>query len=94
MACVGLLYLFFEKSILSSSTSGGLASPSIDGLSRSILGVQVGLIVLAMIVTSSSIASLQGKRGLSLGNQVLGWIVLSKSRSSPRAGNKLLSDVQ
>ena len=80
MLSVGVLYLLFEKSIISSSpsSSGALASPTADSLSRSILGVQIGLIVLAMVVTRSSISSLQAKRGLPLGNQVIGWIVLSK----------------
>lgn len=76
MCLVGLLYLLFERSILSPANAREQAS--LDGLSRIILGIQVGLIVLAMIVTRSSVASLQAKRGLPLGNQVVGWIVLSK----------------
>lgn len=39
---------------------------------------QVGLIALAIVVTRSSVASLQAKQGLPLGTQVLGWITLSK----------------
>lgn len=74
MLSVGILYLLFEKSILSSI---GSPCAAIDSLSKSILGVQIGLILLAMIVTRSSIASLQAKRGLPLGNQVVGWLVLS-----------------
>lgn len=79
MALVGVLYLLFENSVISSSTTSDLASPTGDGISRSILGVQTGLIVLAMVVTRSSSISLQAKRGLPLGNQVVGWLVLSKS---------------
>ena len=81
MASVGLLYLLFEKSILStaSPTRGQLSSPLADGLSRNILGAQIGLIMLAMVITKSSVASLQAKRGLPLGNQIIGWLVLSKS---------------
>lgn len=81
MLMVGVLYLLFEKSIISSSPSGseGLASSTADGLSRTILGVQVGLILLAMVVTRSSVSSLQAKLGLPLGNQVMGWIVLCRS---------------
>ncbi len=82
MAFVGLLYLLFEKSIISSSTNSDLASPAVDGISRSILGVQTGLIVLAMFITRSSSISLQAKRGLPLGNQLVGWLVLSKSPSA------------
>ncbi|KAL8693040.1 MAG: hypothetical protein Q9218_002056 [Villophora microphyllina] len=85
MAAVGLLYLLFEKSILSasSSASSGLSSPRADGLSRNILGAQIGLIMLAMIVTRSSAASLQAKRGLPLGNQIMGWLVLVTSLTLP-----------
>lgn len=75
MVLIGVLYILFEKSILSSSTDGQQAS--LDGLSGTLLGVQVGLIMLAMIVTRSSVASLQAKKGLPLGNQVVGWTILS-----------------
>lgn len=79
MLLVGVLYLLFEKSIMSSSPSGSEGLSSItDGLSRIILGVQIGLILLAMVITRSSVSSLQAKRGLPLGNQVTGWIVLSR----------------
>ena len=80
MASVGLLYLLSEKSILSASSSaqGQLSPPIADGLSRNILGAQIGLVVLAMVITRSSVASLQAKRGLPRGNQVIGWLVLSK----------------
>ena len=74
MFSVGVLYLLFEKSILSSTTSA--PSTGVNSLSKSILGVQMGLIVLAMLVTRSSVASLQARRGLPLGNQVVGWLVL------------------
>lgn len=79
MASVGLLYLLFDKSILSKSPSaeGELSSMQADGFSRNVVGAQIGLIVLAMIVTRSSVASLQAKRGLPLGNQIIGWLVLS-----------------
>ncbi|KAL8682265.1 MAG: hypothetical protein Q9186_001634 [Xanthomendoza sp. 1 TL-2023] len=85
MASVGLLYLLFEKSVLaaSSSAEGHLASPRADRLSRAILGTQIGLIMLAMVVTRSSVASLQAKRGLPLGNQVIGWLVLIASLTLP-----------
>ena len=75
MVLIGVLYILFEKSILSSPIHGKQAS--LDGLSGTLLGVQVGLIMLAMIVTRSSAASLQAKRGLPLGNQVVGWTILS-----------------
>lgn len=74
MVSVGVLYLVFEKSILASSK----ASNSRDSLSQGILGAQIGLIILAMFVTRSSIASLQAKQGLPLGNQVMGWLIIGK----------------
>jgi hypothetical protein len=40
---------------------------------------QIGLIVLAMLVTHSSATSLQAKLGLPRGNQVVGWVVLGES---------------
>lgn len=43
-----------------------------------ILGLQIGLIVLATVVTHSSVASLQAKRGLPKGNQVMGWTILGR----------------
>lgn len=63
---IGLLYMVFGNAI------GGHQ----DWLSKSFLGFQVGLIGLAMIVTQSSVQSLQSKQGLPLGNQVVGWVVL------------------
>lgn len=85
MASVGLLYLLFEKTILSASSkaTSQLSSPQADGLSRNILGAQIGLIMLAMIVTRSSVASLQAKHGLPVGNQVAGWLVLIASLTLP-----------
>lgn len=81
MVLVGVLYILFEKTILSSTTGGKQAS--LDGLSGTLLGVQIGLIMLAMIVTRSSVASLQAKMGLPLGNQVVGWTILIASLSIP-----------
>lgn len=77
MVSVGVLYIAFEKSIFASSR----VSYTMDILSKTILGAQIGLIVLAMVVTRSSIASLQAKRGLPLGNQVTGWLILGMSEA-------------
>ena len=76
MVCVGMLYLVFEDTILSTTASQGSPAPRRNSMSRLILGLQTGLIVLATVVTSSSVASLQAKRGLPKGNQVLGWTIL------------------
>ena len=76
MVAVGLLYLFFENSLLSSKT--GQVPMVKHGISRTILGFQIGLIVLATVVTRSTVISLQAKRGLPKGNQVMGWAILGQ----------------
>ena len=38
---------------------------------------QVGLVALAMLVTKSSVTSLQARQGLPLGAQIVGWAVMS-----------------
>jgi GPI ethanolamine phosphate transferase 1 len=77
MLCVGVLYLLFEEE-LTSTGKDKTSRSNASHLSRIILGVQTGLVLLAMIVTRSSIASLQAKKGLPPGNQFVGWLVLSK----------------
>lgn len=76
MGLVGVLYLVFERSILSSATSSRQSPRVFDDLSRTILGIQIGLIGLAIVVTRSSVTSIQSKRGLPFGNQIVGWTVL------------------
>lgn len=70
----GLLYLVFEETF----ARGSGHAISVSG-ARTIMGAQVGMILLAVIVTRSSIMSLQAKEGLPLGNQVTGWAVLGKT---------------
>ncbi|KAK5760840.1 Glycosyl phosphatidyl inositol anchor synthesis [Elasticomyces elasticus] len=79
---VGVIYI--EKSLLSSTSrsKSGLGAPKADGTSRMILGIQVGLVALAMLVTRSSVASLQAKQGLPLGTQLVGWFTLASHRQS------------
>ncbi|KAF2113483.1 Phosphatidylinositolglycan class N-domain-containing protein [Lophiotrema nucula] len=82
---VGSLYLFFEKSILAESgvSKDKLAKQEVDGLSRIILGAQLGLIALAMVVTRSSIWYIQARTGLPLGTQLVGWFTLIASLTVP-----------
>lgn len=78
MVTAGVLYLIFENSITSQSRSGRPSTHN-QSLSRAIMGVQIGVIALTILVTRSSIASIQTKQGLPLGNQVVGWLCLIAS---------------
>jgi hypothetical protein len=69
------LYIAFEKRLLVQTE---LSAADADGVSRAILGLQVGLVALAMLVTRSSMVSLQRKQGLPLGTQIAGWATLGK----------------
>lgn len=78
MVTIGVLYLIFEKKLLKKSRlPSDSATPADNTLSRSLIGVQIGFVVLAMVVTRSSVLSLSAKAGLPRGNQIVGWIVLS-----------------
>ncbi|KAK7752069.1 Glycosyl phosphatidyl inositol anchor synthesis [Diatrype stigma] len=87
MVIAGILYLIFEDEILADRSSSVRASfpRKTRRLSRTILGVQIGLILLAMLVTRSSALSLQAKQGLPRGNQAVGWLVLIVSFLMPIA---------
>ena len=84
MAGTGVLYMACEKSLLPRSKrrmkSG--EKTSLDG-SRLVMGAQLGLILLAVIITRSSISSIQAKQGLPLGNQIVGWLTLVVSLTLP-----------
>lgn len=78
MVAIGVVYLVFENSIIrDSSPSTKLYSPR-NHITRGLIGAQIGLTLLAMIITRSSALSLQAKTGLPRGNQILGWVVLGK----------------
>ena len=79
---LGVLYIAKEKSLHVALAPADENPPKEYGLSRAIMGVQVGLVALAILVTRSSVASLQAKQGLPLGTQVVGWFTLGQSRSS------------
>ncbi|PHH68108.1 hypothetical protein CDD82_834 [Ophiocordyceps australis] len=92
MAAVGLAYLLIDQfassdsSPPSSRSSGsGPVSTMDHGIRRTLVGAQIGLILLAMAVTRSSALSLQKKQGLPHGNQIVGWIVLVVSLLLPLA---------
>jgi GPI ethanolamine phosphate transferase 1 len=85
MLATGVGYLIFEQQITSQSRSARTVSGKTNSLSRLIMGLQLGVISLTIIVTRSSIASLQAKKGLPLGNQVIGWFCLISSVTLPFA---------
>ncbi|KAI1268746.1 GPI ethanolamine phosphate transferase 1 [Xylariaceae sp. FL1019] len=87
MVIVGILYLMFEDKLLSdfSGTANPQPPKQEKTVSRALIGVQIGLIILAMIVTRSSALSLQARLGLPRGNQVVGILVLVLSLSMPLA---------
>jgi GPI ethanolamine phosphate transferase 1 len=74
MVIIGVLYLLFEDFILMDAVTGQETSKNY--ISRALVGVQVGLTLLAMIITRSTVLSLQAKQGLPRGNQIMGWVVL------------------
>ena len=76
MVVVGILYLILEDFVLADFTWPTTPSSTKNNISRILVGVQIGLTLLAIVVTRSSALSLQAKTGLPLGNQILGWIVL------------------
>ena len=94
MFTIGFFYLIFQDRLVVDPASshnvptGDIScNPAIAAdprfSSRLILGIQTGLILLAMLVTRSSIISLSSKRGLPLGNQVVGWLTLILSVTVP-----------
>ncbi|KAJ5128629.1 hypothetical protein N7476_007249 [Penicillium atrosanguineum] len=82
MFLTGILYLLFEDAIIGHSSTKSAGTFNSFG-SRVIMGMQVGMVLLALVVTRSSVASLQAREGLPFGNQVVGWFVLTASLSLP-----------
>lgn len=70
---LGVLYIFYAETL--SAQAKASRKPAAPELSKALLGVQLGLVALAMVVTRSSVASLQAKKGLPLGTQIVGWAV-------------------
>ncbi|CAG9938505.1 unnamed protein product [Clonostachys rosea f. rosea IK726] len=87
MVLIGLFYLSMEEYVLAdfSWTRQAAQAKQSSLIGRTLAGVQIGLIVLSMLVTRSSVLSLQAKNGLPLGNQITGWIVLITSFLIPLA---------
>ncbi|KAK3944805.1 Phosphatidylinositolglycan class N-domain-containing protein [Diplogelasinospora grovesii] len=85
MVVIGIMYLIFEDFVLADFSPPLKSSSPRNHTSRTLVGIQTGLTILSMIITRSSALSLQAKKGLPPGNQVLGWIVLVASLLMPVA---------
>ncbi|KAI1099893.1 GPI ethanolamine phosphate transferase 1 [Jackrogersella minutella] len=84
MAAAGVFYLVFEEKLLAfSSSKRSKTAKTGNELSRMLIGIQIGLVLLAMLVTRDSALSLQAKEGLPRGNQIVGWLVLVVSFLMP-----------
>ncbi|CAE7174104.1 hypothetical protein PTNB85_03612 [Pyrenophora teres f. teres] len=82
---VGVIYLLFEKSILGDSKSEAeLAEHELNDKSRIILSIQLGLVLLSMIVTRSSIGYIQAREGIPLGVLTVGRATLLTSLFVPQ----------
>jgi GPI ethanolamine phosphate transferase 1 len=85
MVIVGLAYLALADRLRAGSPSQRTKQSGLGLVTRTIVGFQVGLIMLAMFVTRSSAMSLQAKQGLPKGNQAVGWLVFVISFLTPLA---------
>ncbi|KAK6517209.1 Glycosyl phosphatidyl inositol anchor synthesis, variant 3 [Arthrobotrys conoides] len=75
MLAVGMGYMAYGHRLFDASVK-----PIFNGkYLQFLLGLQCGLISLSMIVTHSSVKSIQAKQGLPFGNQVVGWCILGLS---------------
>lgn len=74
MFFTGLLYLLFEDAIIGPKQTNTIGRVG----SRILMGIQLGMVLLAVIVTRSSVFSLQARQGLPFGNLVVGWVVFGK----------------
>ncbi|KAK8011339.1 GPI ethanolamine phosphate transferase 1 [Apiospora arundinis] len=82
MVAAGIGYLLFEDKLIADLSRSKGPSKS-NYISRTLIGVQIGLVLLAMFVTRSSALSLQARTGLPRGNQVVGWLVMIISLLMP-----------
>jgi phosphatidylinositol glycan class N len=82
MVIVGILYLVLEDFVLADFTWSEEPSQR-NHVSRTLVGIQIGLTLLSILVTRSSALSLQAKQGLPRGNQIVGWAVLGRLQFSP-----------
>lgn len=85
MVTVGVVYLICEDIILAEITSRSRVKPAKNHVARGLVGAQIGLVILAMLVTRHSALSLQARTGLPRGSQIVGWLTLSESSRNSSA---------
>lgn len=81
MVVVGIMYLIFEDFVLAEFTWTTKSTPKKPNhVTRMLVGVQVGLTILSILITRSTVLSMQSKNGVPPGNQAVGWLVLGRAR--------------
>lgn len=81
MAVVGIAYLIFEDLVLAEFTWTTQSTPKKPNhITRMLVGVQVGLTILSILITRSTVLSMQTRNGVPPGNQAVGWLVLGRAR--------------
>ncbi len=81
MVVVGVAYILNDRR--EPATASSPDSRAMEYKSKLVIGAQLGLVVLSLIVTQSSVRSLQAKKGLPFGNEVTGWLTLGTMLLSP-----------
>ncbi|QSL67189.1 hypothetical protein MERGE_001579 [Pneumocystis wakefieldiae] len=76
MFLFGTIYLIFGDLLLKKNKTT-------TKMPQNIISIQLGLLILSIVVTYSSVLSLRAKKGLPFGNQVVGWLVLVFSLMIP-----------
>ncbi len=90
MVLLGVLYLAFEDFVLGDFSWPDKPAAK-NNVSRTLVGIQIGLTLLSMFITRSSALSLRAKLGLPAGNQIMGWIVLGESIISSHLHSRILT---
>lgn len=81
MVVVGIMYLIFEDFVLAEFTWTTKSTPKKPNhVTRMLVGVQIGLTILSILITRSTVLSMQSKNGVPPGNQAVGWLVLGKTQ--------------
>ncbi|KAK9470851.1 Phosphatidylinositolglycan class N-domain-containing protein [Dipodascopsis tothii] len=80
MVALGLGTMVYLVARASRSTN---MKHALSAYTMTLFGLQLGIVLLSMFVTASTVQSLQAQNGLPLGNQVVGWLTLGGSLVLP-----------